>query len=90
MPHGGTGQAGEWDSKVNWRRECAGIRSVAAAGDCKHWSLTTLRDRLVQIGAKIVRHGCSITFPMAEVMVTRGLFQHVLDVIAALRSLAPG
>jgi hypothetical protein len=27
-----------------------------------HWSMTTLRDTLVKIGAKIVRHGRSITF----------------------------
>jgi len=42
----------------------------------------------VKLGAKIVRHGCSITFPMAEVTVSRGVFQQVLDVIAAL-PLAP-
>jgi hypothetical protein len=35
----------------------------------KHWSLTTLHDRLVKIGAKIVRHGRSVIFQMAEVMV---------------------
>ena len=51
------------------------------------WSMTTLRDRLVKIGAKIVQHGRSITFQMAEVMVTRGLFQQILDAIAALRPL---
>lgn len=54
-----------------------------------HWSMTTLRDRLVKIGAKIVRHGRSITFQMAEVMVSRGLFQHILDAIAAPRPLPP-
>ena len=47
--------------------------------------MTTLRDRLVKIGAKIVRHGRSITFQMAEVMVPRTLFQHILDAIAMLR-----
>jgi hypothetical protein len=36
-----------------------------------HWSTTTLRDRLVKIGAKIVRQGRSITFQMAEVMISR-------------------
>jgi hypothetical protein len=33
-----------------------------------HWSMTTLRDQLVKISAKIVRHGRSITFRMAEAM----------------------
>ena len=47
--------------------------------------MTTLRDRLVKIGAKIVRHGRSIAFQMAEVMVPRALFQEILAAIAALR-----
>ena len=47
----------------------------------------SLRDRLVKIGAKIVRHGRSITFQMAEVMVPRGLFEKILSTIAALRLL---
>jgi hypothetical protein len=51
--------------------------------------MTTLRDWLVKIGAKIVRHGRSITFQMAEVMVSRGLFPQILDAIAALRPLPP-
>ena len=51
--------------------------------------LTTLRDRLVKIGAKIVRHGRSITFQMAEVMVSRDMFQQILGAIAALRQSPP-
>ena len=51
--------------------------------------MTTLRDKLVKIGAKIIRHGRSIALQMAEVMVSRGLFQQILDAIAALRPLAP-
>jgi Transposase DDE domain group 1 len=49
--------------------------------------MTTLRERLVKIGAKIIRHARSITFQMAEVMVPRDLFQKILDAIAALRPL---
>ena len=60
-----------------------------AAADVAQWSMTTLRDRLVKIGAKIVRHGRSITFQMAEVMVPRGLFEQILSAIAALRPLPP-
>ena len=55
----------------------------------KQWSLTTLCDRLVKIGARIVRHGRSITSPMAEVAVPRVLFQEILAAIAALRPLPP-
>jgi hypothetical protein len=38
-------------------------------------------------GLIYIRHGRSITFQMAEVMVPRGLFQGILDAIAALRPL---
>ena len=61
------------------------LRTLTLPEAVSHWSMTTLRDRLVKIGAKIVRHGRSITFQMAEVMVSRGLFQEILDAIAALR-----
>jgi len=47
--------------------------------------LTTLRDRLIEIGAKIVRHGRSIAIQMAEVVVPRARFQQILAGIAALR-----
>ena len=43
------------------------LRTLALPEAVSHWSMTTLRDRLVKIGAKIVRHGRSITFQMAEV-----------------------
>jgi len=49
--------------------------------------MTTLRDRLVKIGAKVVRRSRSITFQMAEVMVRRALFQKNLAAIAAPRPL---
>ena len=65
------------------------LRTPALPEAVKHWSLTTLRDRLVKIGAKIVRHGRSIALQMAEVMVPRTLFQQILDAIAAVRPEAP-
>jgi len=65
------------------------LRTLALPEEIKQWSLTTLRQRLVKIGAKIVRHGRSITFQMAEVMVPRALFKQILDAIAALRPLSP-
>ncbi len=65
------------------------LRTLALPEAIGHWSMTTLRDRLVKIGAKIVRHGRSITFQMAEVMVPRAVFQQILDAIAMLRPLPP-
>ena len=63
------------------------LRTLTLPEAVSNWSMTTLRDRLVKIGAKIVRHGRSITFQMAEVMVSRDLFQQILDAITALRPL---
>jgi len=61
------------------------LRTLTLPNEVSHWSMTTLRDRLVKIGAKVVRHGRSITFQMAEVMVSHDLFKQILDAIAALR-----
>jgi len=61
------------------------LRTLALPPEVAQWSMTTLRERLVKIGAKIVRHGRSITFQMAEVMVSRGLFAEILMRIARLR-----
>jgi hypothetical protein len=47
--------------------------------------LTTLREKLVKIGAKVVRHGRYITFQMAEVAVSCALFDEILRLISALR-----
>ncbi len=32
------------------------LRRLALPSDVKHWSLTTLRERLVKIGSKVTRH----------------------------------
>jgi hypothetical protein len=46
-----------------------------------------VRDRLVKIRVKVVRHGRSITFQMAEVMVPRAMLQNILNAITAPRPL---
>ena len=51
----------------------------------RHWSLTTLRDRLIKIGGKIVRNGRHVTFQMAEVAIPRDLFADILRRIERLR-----
>ena len=65
------------------------LRTLALPDEVKQWSMTTLRQRLVKIGARIVRHARSVTFQMAEVMVSRSLFQQILAAIAALRPSPP-
>ena len=49
------------------------MRTLALPKEVEHWSMTTLRDKLVKIGAKVVRHGY-VTFQLAEVAVPRDLF----------------
>ncbi len=49
------------------------------------WSLTTLREKLVKIGAKVVRHGRYVTFQLAEVAIPRALFAEILRQIDGLR-----
>ena len=61
------------------------LRTLALPEAVEQWSLTTLREKLVKIGAKIVRHGRYVTFQMAEVAVPRDLFADILDRIDRLR-----
>lgn len=35
----------------------------------KDWTLTTLRDKLIKIGVKVVHHACYVTVQLAEVPV---------------------
>jgi hypothetical protein len=43
-----------------------------------------MREKLIKIGAKVVRHGRYATFNMAEVAVPRQMFQEILSLIARL------
>ena len=61
------------------------LRSLALPDAVAQWSLTTLREKLVKIGAKIVRHGRYLVFQLAEVAVPRALFAAILRRIDRLR-----
>ena len=52
-------------------------------------SLTSLREKLIKIGAKLVSHGRYVAFQMAEVAVPRMLFAEILRLIADLRPRSP-
>ena len=62
------------------------LRTLALPARVSHWSLTTLREKLVKIGAKVVRHGRSLIFQLAQVAVPRELFKEILRLIAQLRA----
>jgi hypothetical protein len=60
------------------------LRRLALPKPVRHWSLTTLREKLIKIGAKVTRHAKYVTFQLAEVTVTRNLFAAILHRIARL------
>jgi len=62
------------------------MRTLAMPKTAEPWSLTSLREKLIKIGAKVVSHGRYITFQMAEVAVPRQLFHEILSLIARLRA----
>ena len=49
------------------------------------WSMTTIRDKVVKIGAKVIAHARYSIFQMAEVAVPRDLFRRILEMIDDLR-----
>ncbi len=55
------------------------LRRLALPRSVKHWSLTTLREKLIKIGAKVVTHSRYVIFQMAEVAVPRDLFAAILE-----------
>ena len=63
------------------------MRTLAMPGTAQPWSLTSLREKLIEIGAKVVSHGRYVTFQMAEVAVPRQMLADILALIAQLRAL---
>ncbi len=61
------------------------MRTLALPKEVEHWSLTTLREKLIKIGAKVVLHGRYVTFQLAEVAVPKELFRKILSLIDGLR-----
>jgi len=65
------------------------LRRLALPRAVKRWTLTTLREKLIKIGAKVVRHARYVMFQMAEVAVPRELFAAILGRIERLRFRLP-
>jgi len=62
------------------------MRTLAMPKAAESWSLTSLREKLIKIGAKVVSHGRYVTFQMAEVAVPKQMFREILSLIARLRA----
>ena len=65
------------------------LRRLALPPSVKHWTLTTLRDKLVKIGSKIVHHARYVMFQLAEVAVPRRLYRAILDRIRHFVAIPP-
>ena len=62
------------------------MRTLAMPEAAQPWSLTSLREKVIKIGAKkVVSHGRYVTFQMAEVAVPRQMFADALALIARSR-----
>ena len=62
------------------------MRTLAMPKAAEPWSLTSLREKLIKIGAKVVSHGRYVIFQLAEVSVKRQMFAEILSLIGRLRA----
>ena len=61
------------------------LRQLVLPKPVRGWTLTTLREKLIKIGAKVVRHAKYVNVQLAEVVVPRKLFAAILTRIGRLR-----
>jgi hypothetical protein len=61
------------------------MRTLAMPKAAEPWSLTSQREKVIKIGAKVVSHGRYVTFKMAEVAVSRQMFAEIPSLIFWLR-----
>jgi hypothetical protein len=61
------------------------LRTLATPEPIKDWSMTTLKEKLIKIGAKIISHSRYVAFQMTEVALPGNLFADILRLIAELR-----
>ena len=55
------------------------LRRLALPERIKKWSLRTLKEKLIKIGAKVIEHLRYVIFQMAEVAVPKDLFCEILE-----------
>lgn len=61
------------------------LRTPATPLAVATWSLTSLRERLIKTGARLVRHARYAVFQFAEAALPREVFAGTLDLINGLR-----
>jgi hypothetical protein len=60
------------------------LRQLVLPKPIRDWTLTTLLEKLIKIGARVVRHSRYVLFQLAEVAVPRKLFSWIVVRIARL------
>ena len=66
------------------------FRRLALPKKVRDWSLRTLKEKMIRIGAKVVRHSRYVIFQMAEVAVPRALFCEILERIKRVKPIPIG
>jgi hypothetical protein len=61
------------------------LRTLATPKEIETWSLTSLRERLIKTGTRLVRHGRYAIFQMAAAALPREVFAGILGLINTLR-----
>src|SRR4051812_28615494 len=79
--------AGRCDPRAASRSTASALQTFRRGwmDEVAQWLLSTLREKLVKVGARIVRHGRYVVFQLAEVAVPRALFATILRRIDRLR-----
>jgi hypothetical protein len=65
------------------------LRTMVLPRKIKHWTLTTLRERLIKLGARLIKHARYARFQVAEFIVDGATFGKILHNIQRIR-LCPG
>jgi Transposase DDE domain group 1 len=61
------------------------LRTLATPSEIETWSLTSLRERLIKTGARLVLHARYAIFQLAEAALPQSVFAGILGLINALR-----
>lgn len=78
-----------FDRSIKLEFHGARLSRLALPPSVKHWTLTTLRDKLIKIGGKMVRHARYVIFQLAEVAISRQLYRMILDRIRRFAVIEP-
>ena len=65
------------------------LRALAKLEPMKDRSRTSLKQKLIKIGAKVISHGHHVAFQIAEVSISQRMFQEILWLIVELRLQPP-